>query len=44
MGARGSESGSWSDFVDQNSPMVVEEPDDIAGLVVVEGVEALLRG
>jgi hypothetical protein len=37
------ESGAWSNFVDQDVPVMVEEPDDLAGLVVVEGIEALLR-
>jgi hypothetical protein len=40
VGARRRASGSWSDFVDQDGPAVVEKLDDIAGLVVVEGVEA----
>jgi hypothetical protein len=43
MGARRRRSGSWSGFVDQDGPVVVEELDDIAGLVVLQGVEVLLR-
>lgn len=42
--AGGCGSGSWADFVDHVGPVVVEEPGDLVGLVVVAGVEALRRG